>query len=142
MLNDGNYVREEVVGVRQDEYQKVQEVTEFFRKHAEKVDEKQAVKDLQKAINMLNKGTKDSLVEERRPLKETGILDEKTYAAFAYMCKNYSVRLINKFIRRAAINNAIFDTKNDIGINTEKNVNKIYKNLRTQEEERALWTIN
>jgi len=134
--------REEVVGMGQEENQKIQEVTEFFRKHVGKVGEKQAVKDLQKAINMLNKGKKDSLIEERHPLKEDGTLGEKTYAAFAYMCKNYPVRLINKFIRRAAINNTIFDTKNDNGINTEKNVNKIYENLRTQEEERALWAIN
>ncbi len=141
MTSQESYTREEVVGMGQKEYQKVQEVTEFFKKHVAKVGEKQAIKDLQKAINMLNKGLKDSIVEEKRPLKENGILEEKTYAAFEYICKNYTARLINKFIRRAAINNAIFETKNDSRINTEKNVNKIYNNLRTQEEERGLWTI-
>ncbi len=140
MVSEKNYTREEVVAIRQQEYQKVQEAKGFFRKHVEKVGEKQAIKDLQKAINMLNKGKKDSLIEERRSLKEDGILGEKTYAAFAYISKNYPVRLINKFIRRAAINSAIFDTKNDNTINTEKNVNKIYKNLMTQEEERVLLT--
>ncbi|OGI00475.1 MAG: hypothetical protein A2Y25_12050 [Candidatus Melainabacteria bacterium GWF2_37_15] len=134
-----SYIREEVVGMGRDEYQKIQEVTKFFKKHVAKVGEKQAIKDLQKAINMLNKGRKDSLIEEKRPLKEDGILGEKTYASFGYICKNYTARLINKFIRRAAINNTIFETKNDKTINTEKNINKIYNNLRTQQEEMALW---
>lgn len=137
-MNKESTIREEVVGMNPKEYQKVQEVSEFYRKHVSKVGVKQAVKDLQKAINMLNKGSKDSFVIERRPIKEDGLLGEKTFAAFGYICKNYTARLINKFIRRAAINNAIFDTKNDDRINTEKKVNKIYLNLRTEQEKRVL----
>ncbi len=114
--------------------EKVQEIAEFFKKHVEKVGEKQAVRDLQKAMNMLNKGKKDSLIEEKQPLKEDGNLGEKTYACISYICKHYSARLINKFIRRAAINNIIFDTKNDKRTKTEKKVKIIFENLKTEEE--------
>ncbi len=112
----------------------IQEITEFLKKHAGKVGEQQAVRDLQKAINMLNKGKKDSPVEEKQPLKEDGDLGEKTYGSLIFVFKNYTPRLINKFIRRAAINNAIFDTKNNNNVNTEKKVDKIYENLKTDKE--------
>ncbi len=114
--------------------QNLQEITEFLKKHAGKVGENQAVKDLQKAMNMLNKGKKDSPIKEKQPLKEDGELGEKTYGSLIFVFKNYTPRLINKFIRRAAINNAIFDTKNNNNVNTEKKVDKIYENLKTDKE--------
>lgn len=135
-------IREEVLeamGVINFAYnEKAQEVIEFFKKHVHKVGEKQAVQDLQKAINMLNKGKKDSPIKEKQPLKEDGELGEKTYGSLVFICNNYTARLINKFIRRAALNNAIFDTKNNNNVNTEKKVDKIYENLRTEQEKRVL----
>lgn len=105
---------------------KEQEVAAFFKKHSEKVGHEQAVRDFQKAINNLRKF--------KPKLKEDGYMGEKTYEGISYICQYYPVRLINKFIRRAAINNVIFDTKNNERINTEKKVEKIYNNLLTDEE--------
>lgn len=114
--------------------EKNQEIVKFLKKHAENVGTIQAIKDFQKGMNLLNKGKKISPLKEKHPLKEDGHLGKKTFACLCSLNKNYPLNLIKKYIRRGAINNLIFKTKNDNRIDTEKEVNKIYSNLRFEKE--------
>jgi hypothetical protein len=48
------------------------------------------------------------------------------------VCKNYPFKVVQKFIRRGAINNVIFDTKNDVNINTNEKINEILNDLKIE----------
>ena len=62
-------------------------------------------------------------------LKEDGDLGQKTFACLKHVCKHYSTEVIKEYLKLGAINNAIFETKNDNTIITKKLVAKIRKDL-------------
>lgn len=107
----------------------IKEVFNFLQKYSRKVGSKQAVKDFQRGLNILNKYNKKSLIEARRPIEEDGIFGCQTYACLENICQKYTSQIIQKYIRRGAVNNAIFDTKNNARIDTDKTVLNIYKHL-------------
>ncbi len=107
----------------------IQSVLDFLQKHIRKVGTEQAVKDFQRGLNILNKYNKKSPIEAKRPIEEDGILGNQTYACLENICQKYTPQIVQKYVRRGAVNNAIFDTKNDGRIDTDKKVLNIYKNL-------------
>jgi hypothetical protein len=111
----------------------IQEVLDFLQKHIKKVGTEQAVKDLQRGLNILNGYNKKSLIEAKRPIEEDGILGNQTYSCLENVCKYYSPIVLRKYIKRGAVNNAVFDTKNDRRIDTDKKVLNICNNLSKEE---------
>lgn len=109
-----------------------QEIMKIMEEHVGKVGKNQAVLDFQKGINLLNQGKDNLPIVEKQPLKEDGIWGDKTLASFLNIFKNYSPAIVIKYIRRGALNNVIFDTKNDVLINTEKKVNEVFNNLKLE----------
>lgn len=107
----------------------IQEVLDFLQKHIKKVGTEQAVKDFQRGLNILNRYNKKSPIEAKRPIEEDGILGNQTYSCLESICQKYTPRVVQKYLRRGAINNAVFDTKNDKRINTDKKVFNICENL-------------
>jgi len=108
----------------------LQELKKFTNNHVQKVGMEQAVKDFQFGMNLLNKNKKESVIASKRQLKEDGDFGEKTLACFCDACKNYSPRVIKKYIRLGAIANVVFNTKNNSRINTDKLVCTICENLK------------
>lgn len=103
--------------------EKIQTVLDFMKQHVQRVGREQAIKDFQYGLNILNRNRKFN------KLKIDGDYGIKTNACITYLCKFYSPRVICKSIRNAAITNAIFDTKNDRRINTEKRIENISNDL-------------
>ncbi len=111
----------------------IQEVLDFLQKHIRKVGTEQAVKDFQRGLNILNKYNKKSPIEAKRPIEEDGVLGNQTYSCLENVCKYYPPIVLRKYITRGAVNNAVFDTKNDHRIDTDKKVLNICKNLSKEE---------
>lgn len=111
----------------------VQSVLDFLQKHIRKVGTEQAVKDFQRGLNILNKYNKKSPIEAKRPIDEDGVLGNQTYSCLENACKYYPPIVLRKYIKRGAVNNAVFDTKNDCRIDTDKKVLNICKNLSKEE---------
>lgn len=107
----------------------IQEVLDFLQNHIQKVGTQQAVKDFQRGLNILNKYNKKSPIEAKRPIDEDGILGNQTYTCLSNVCKNYTPRIIQKYVRRGAVNNVVFDTKNDKRVDTDKKAINICNNL-------------
>lgn len=108
----------------------ISELENFMKKHIEKVGMEQAMKDFQVGLNLLNKNKKDSIIQTKRQLKEDGDFGKKTLACFCDICKNYTPRVIKKYIRLGAIANVVFNTKNNSRINTDKLVCTICEDLK------------
>lgn len=112
---------------------KIQDILDFLQKHIKKVGTEQAVKDFQRGLNILNKYNKKSLIKFKQPVEEDGILGSQTYSCLSNICKNYSPMIIKKYITRGALNNVIFNTKNDKRINTDKKVINICNELQKEQ---------
>jgi len=100
--------------------EKIKEVLEFIEFIAQKLSKKQAIIALQTGLSLLNKNKKDSIIVAKNALKEDGIYGEKTQASLHEACRNYKSRTIKKYILKAVLSNIIFNTKNDVSINTQK----------------------
>ena len=103
--------------------EKIEEILDFIRFIAQKLDEKEAIIALQTGLSLLNKNRKDCIIEAKNALKEDGIYGEKTKASLYKVCKNYNSRVIKKYILKAVLNNIIFNTKNEVNIDTQKLLN-------------------
>lgn len=110
-------------------FEKVDEIAEFIRYHVGIVGKEHAIKDIQLAFNLLCNSKKNAILEELKVLKEDGYLGQKTFACLKHVCKHYSTEVIKEYLKLSAINNAIFETKNDNTINTKNLVVEIRKNL-------------
>jgi len=121
--NNGNSVNAEA---------KVQQIMNFMRKHIQRVGGEQAIKDFQYGLNLLNRKRKNSTNEAFHRLKEDGDFGNKTYNCIANLCKFYSPKIICKSIQKAAVTNAIFDTKNNKRISTEKKIEHIKNDLNVE----------
>lgn len=103
----------------------VQQILDYLKRHSQKFGNEQAVKDLQTGLNILNKtnGNADAKIEI------DGDYGVQTHACLEGACKTYTAQEIFKNIKRAAVSNAIFDTKNKKKINTESRVEQVYSNF-------------
>lgn len=100
--------------------EKIEEISVFIELISQKLDEKQAIIALQTGLSLLNKNRKDCIIEAKNALKEDGIYGEKTKASLYEACKNYNSRVIKKYILKGVLNNIIFNTKNEVNIDTQK----------------------
>ena len=103
--------------------EKIEEILDFIELIAQKLDEKQAIIALQTGLSLLNKNKKNCIIEAKNILKEDGIYGEKTKASLYEACKNYNSRVIKKYILKGVLNNIIFNTKNEVNIDTQKLLN-------------------
>lgn len=110
-------------------FEKVDKIAEFIRHHVGRVGKEQAIKDIQLAFNLLCNSKKNAILEELKVLKEDGDLGQKTFACLKHVCKHYSTEVIKEYLKLGAMNNAIFETKNDNSIITKKLVEEIRKDL-------------
>ncbi len=110
-------------------FEKVDKIAEFIRYHVGSVGKEQAIKDIQFAFNLLCNSKKMAILEELKILKEDGDLGQKTFACLKHVCKHYSTEVIKEYLKLGAMNNAIFETKDDNTINTRKLVEEIRNNL-------------
>lgn len=113
--------------------QKMLEVMDLLQSHINSTGRTQSIKDLQRGLNILNKNRRQSPIKEKILLDEDGIFGNKTFACFNSICKNYTPRIIVKYIKKGAINNAIFSTKNNPKINTNELINNICNNFKLKE---------
>ena len=120
-----NIVTEEI----NELFEKVDKIAEFIRYHVGSVGKEQAIKDIQFAFNLLCNSKKMAILEELKILKEDGDLGQKTFACLKHVCKHYSTEVIKEYLKLGAMNNAIFETKDDNTINTRKLVEEIRNNL-------------
>ena len=100
--------------------EKIEEILDFIRFIAQKLNEKEAIIALQTGLSLLNKNRKDCIIKAKNVLKEDGIYGEKTKASLYEACKNYNSRVIKKYILKGVLNNIIFNTKNEAKIDTQK----------------------
>lgn len=119
---------DELIKIQQ--LKRISEINNFINSHKYYVDETQAIKDLQKGLNILNKNRKNSPIECKNTLLEDGIYGDKTNATLYDACLNYPTRIIKKCIFKAIINNVIFGTKNENKINTENLLKKFIKLIK------------
>ncbi len=99
---------------------KISEIISFLQPHIRLVGKFQAVKDLQRGLSLLNKNRRNSPIEVKNILLEDGVYGHKTQGCLCDVCKNYSVNVIKKYIKKGIQNNVIFDTKNNSSIDTKK----------------------
>ena len=111
-------------------------VVKFVDEHIKSVGYKQAVKDLQVGLTILNGCQRNSPCECKNALKYDGIFGGKTKASLNDACKNYPVSVIEKYIIKGIENNIIFDTKNRKNIDTEKLMEKTCLKLKNIKEEK------
>lgn len=109
---------------------KLDKIATLLNLHIEKVGKKQAIKDLQLALTLLNKNRKKSLCQSKNALKEDGIYGIKTHSCLFDVCKNYSYNVIKSYLIKGILNNIIFDTKNNPDKNTRKMIEDVCFSLK------------
>lgn len=72
---------------------------------------------------------KESLIDSKVQLEEDGDFGQKTYEALIDVLFNYPVEVVKHYIKLGAANNAIWSTKNNAKINTDKKVENITQKL-------------
>lgn len=80
-------------------------------------------------MNLLNGYKKSSSVEAKIKLEEDSDFGEKTFAALFNVFKNYPVDVVKRFVKLGAINNRIWNTKNNKSIDTDSEVEKVTDKL-------------
>lgn len=90
--------------------------------------------DFQVGLNLLNGYKKDSFIDAKIQIEEDSDFGEKTFLALLDVLKNYPVDVVKKFIKLGAINNEIWNTKNNKNINTDIEVETITQKLDERED--------
>ena len=85
----------------------------------------QTILDFQVGLNLLNNYKKESLIDSKIQLIEDSDFGEKTYSALFDVLQNYPLEVVKQYIKLGAANNAIWATKNNPKINTDKKVENI-----------------
>lgn len=113
-----------------DEFEeKIRVLGDYFANHAAAVGEKRAILDFQTGINLLNGYKKNSVLNEKTELREDSEFGEKTYAALVNVLKNYDIETVKRYLKLAAVNNALWLTKNNPNIDTDADVVQILQRL-------------
>ena len=107
----------------------LQELANYIQNHVITVGKEQAVLDFQVGLNLLNGYKKDSFIDAKIQLEEDSDFGEKTFSALLDVLKIYPVDVVKKFIKLGAINNEIWNTKNNKNINTDIEVETLAKKL-------------
>ncbi|MBS4759324.1 MAG: hypothetical protein KHX03_01335 [Clostridium sp.] len=119
MFNDGSEV------ISNEVYQKISELADFIAIYIREVGKEQAILDFQVGLNLLNDYKTSSLIESKIKLEEDSDFGEKTYAALLDVLQNYPIEILKHYIKLGAANNAIWSTKNNQKIDTDKKVENI-----------------
>ena len=122
-FNDESYM------LSDEDYQKVAELADFITTYINETGEEQAILDFQVGLNLLNGYKKNSPIEAKITLEEDSKFGEKTFYALFNILKNYSVDVVKRFIKLGAINNRIWNTKNNKLIDTDKEVENVTNKL-------------
>lgn len=115
--------------ISDENYQKVSELSDFISQYVKEAGKKQAILDFQVGLNLLNGYKKSSSVEAKIKLEEDSDFGEKTFAALFNVFKNYPVDVVKRFVKLGAINNRIWNTKNNKSIDTDSEVEKVTDKL-------------
>lgn len=115
--------------ISDENYQKVSELSDFISQYVKEAGKEQAILDFQVGLNLLNGYKKSSSVEAKIKLEEDSDFGEKTFAALFNVFKNYPVDVVKKFVKLGAINNRIWNTKNNKSIDTDSEVEKVTDKL-------------
>lgn len=115
--------------ISDENYQKVSELSDFISQYVKEAGKEQAILDFQAGLNLLNGYKKSSSVEAKIKLEEDSDFGEKTFAALFNVFKNYPVDVVKKFVKLGAINNRIWNTKNNKSIDTDSEVEKVTDKL-------------
>ena len=108
-------------------------MAEFIREHIKSVGQEQSIKDFQCGLNLLTGYKKESLLEEQIRLEEDADFGDKTFDMLQSVLEYYPLEVIKNYIQMKASNNAVWETKDYTGIDTNEYVEKITENL-TEEE--------
>lgn len=109
--------------------EKLFDISQFLNCHIKFVGQEQAIKDLQRGLNILNKNHRNSSIPAKNILKQDGVFFVKTFDCLCNACKNYSVNVIKKYIKKGILNNIVFDTKNRENIDTRLLYEGVLANL-------------
>lgn len=112
-----------------EDYRKISELADFISEHVRESGREQAILDFQVGLNLLNDYKKESIIESKIQLKEDGDFGEKTLAALFDILQNYPVDVVKRFIKLGAINNRIWNTKNNLTVDTDKIVLQVTEKL-------------
>ena len=115
--------------ISDENYQKVSELSDFISQYVKEAGKEQAILDFQAGLNLLNGYKKSSSVEAKIKLEEDSDFGEKTFAALFNVFKNYPVDVVKRFVKLGAINNRIWNTKNNKSIDTDSEVEKVTDKL-------------
>ena len=115
--------------ISDENYQKVSELSDFISQYVKEAGKEQAILDFQVGLNLLNGDKKSSSVEAKIKLEEDSDFGEKTFAALFNVFKNYPVDVVKRFVKLGAINNRIWNTKNNKSIDTDSEVEKVTDKL-------------
>ena len=115
--------------ISDENYQKVSELSDFISQYVKEAGKEQAILDFQAGLNLLNRYKKSSSVEAKIKLEEDSDFGEKTFAALFNVFKNYPVDVVKRFVKLGAINNRIWNTKNNKSIDTDSEVEKVTDKL-------------
>lgn len=115
--------------ISEEDYAKISELSDFIVEHIQEVGKEQTILDFQVGLNLLNGYRKGSLIAEKIRLEEDSDFGEKTYGALIDVLFNYPVEVVKRYIKLGAANNAIWETKNDTKIDTDKKVENITQKL-------------
>lgn len=115
--------------ISDENYQKVSELSDFISQYVKEAGKEQAILDFQAGLNLLNGYKKSSPVEAKIKLEEDSDFGEKTFAALFNVFKNYPVDVVKRFVKLGAINNRIWNTKNNKSIDTDSEVEKVTDKL-------------
>ncbi len=115
--------------ISDENYQKVSELSDFISQYVKEAGKEQAILDFQVGLNLLNGYKKSSSVEAKIKLEEDSDFGEKTFAALFNVFKNYPVDVVKRFVKLGAINNRIWNTKNNKSIDTDSEVEKVTDKL-------------
>lgn len=111
--------------ISDEDYQKISELADFIAEHVREVGKEQTILDFQVGLNLLNNYKKESLIDSKIQLIEDSDFGEKTYSALFDILQNYPLEVVKQYIKLGAANNAIWATKNNPKINTDKKVENI-----------------
>lgn len=115
--------------ISDEEYQKIAELADFISEHVRESGKEQTILDFQAGLNLLNDYKKESIIESKIQLKEDGDFGKKTLAALFDILQNYPVDVVKRFVKLGAINNRIWNTKNNPMVDTDKIVLQVTEKL-------------
>lgn len=115
--------------ISDEDYQKISELADFIAEYLKEVGKEQTILDFQVGLNLLNNYKKESLIDAKIQLKEDSDFGKKTYSALFDVLLNYPLEVVKHYIKLGAANNAIWSTKNNRQIDTDKKIAEITQQL-------------